>query len=188
VAFGKVDILVSELLGSFSDNELSPESLDGIQHILATPHGILIPSSYSAHLTPILAPHVHGQISRAALTNPVAYDTAYCVYLYAIDYLATSVPDRPYIQQALKFIHPLPASTLSTPEARANKHNVRYSKLKFTCENRGVVSGIAGYLEVVLYDGSKGKLVELSTRPNTTDEKSKDMLRWFPMYFPLKVS
>jgi type II protein arginine methyltransferase len=32
--WGKVDILVSELLGSFGDNELSPECLDGVQHVL----------------------------------------------------------------------------------------------------------------------------------------------------------
>jgi len=30
----KADILVSELLGSFSDNELSPECLDGAQRFL----------------------------------------------------------------------------------------------------------------------------------------------------------
>ena len=30
----KADILVSELLGSFSDNELSPECLDGVQKFL----------------------------------------------------------------------------------------------------------------------------------------------------------
>jgi protein arginine N-methyltransferase 5 len=30
----KADILVSELLGSFGDNELSPECLDGAQHLL----------------------------------------------------------------------------------------------------------------------------------------------------------
>lgn len=30
----KVDILISELLGSFGDNELSPECLDGVQHVL----------------------------------------------------------------------------------------------------------------------------------------------------------
>lgn len=29
-----VDILVSELLGSFADNELSPECLDGVQRVL----------------------------------------------------------------------------------------------------------------------------------------------------------
>lgn len=30
----KTDILVSELLGSFGDNELSPECLDGVQKFL----------------------------------------------------------------------------------------------------------------------------------------------------------
>ena len=30
----KIDILISELLGSFADNELSPECLDGVQHLL----------------------------------------------------------------------------------------------------------------------------------------------------------
>jgi len=29
-----VDILISELLGSFADNELSPECLDGVQRVL----------------------------------------------------------------------------------------------------------------------------------------------------------
>ena len=48
----KVDIIVSELLGSFSDNELSPECLNATQHILKN-DGIYIPSSYSSLLTPI---------------------------------------------------------------------------------------------------------------------------------------
>lgn len=34
VAPEKADILVSELLGSFGDNELSPECLDGVQRHL----------------------------------------------------------------------------------------------------------------------------------------------------------
>ncbi|XP_074334403.1 protein arginine N-methyltransferase 5 isoform X2 [Apium graveolens] len=41
----KADILVSELLGSFGDNELSPECLDGAQRFLKE-DGISIPSSY----------------------------------------------------------------------------------------------------------------------------------------------
>lgn len=34
----KADIIVSELLGSFGDNELSPECLDGAQHFLKGKH------------------------------------------------------------------------------------------------------------------------------------------------------
>ncbi|OBZ72201.1 Protein arginine N-methyltransferase 5 [Grifola frondosa] len=45
----KVDILVSELLGSFGDNELSPECLDGAMRFLKS-DGISIPSSYTGIL------------------------------------------------------------------------------------------------------------------------------------------
>ena len=38
----KADILVSELLGSFGDNELSPECLDGAQKFLKGAHTHLI--------------------------------------------------------------------------------------------------------------------------------------------------
>lgn len=43
---------MSELLGSFSDNELSPECLDGAQRLLK-PGGISIPCSYTSFLAPI---------------------------------------------------------------------------------------------------------------------------------------
>ena len=42
----KVDILVSELLGSFGDNELSPECLDGAMRFLKRKHARLPVDSY----------------------------------------------------------------------------------------------------------------------------------------------
>ena len=48
----KADILVSELLGSFGDNELSPECLDGAQQFLKE-GGVSIPQSYTSFLHPI---------------------------------------------------------------------------------------------------------------------------------------
>ncbi|KAH8601327.1 PRMT5 arginine-N-methyltransferase-domain-containing protein [Bisporella sp. PMI_857] len=203
--YGKVDILVSELLGSFADNELSPECLDGVQHVLAPQYGISIPSSYTAHLTPILAPRLHADISLRAGSDKTATNTPYVVMLHAIDYLASSVPDHPRFQEAWEFNHPLPAATLAIAEARrgggvsgggggsmlggdgANEHNTRYSRLTFVCKDRGVVNGLAGYFEAVLYDGGTGGKVELSTRPDTIDLKSKDMISWFPIFFPLKT-
>lgn len=68
----------------------------------------------------------------------------------------------------------------------ANEHNARYARLKFVCRDRGVVHGLGGYFEAVLYEGEAGK-VELSTRPDNIDAKSKDMISWFPIFFPLKV-
>lgn len=205
--YGKVDIIISELLGSFADNELSPECLDGVQHVLA-PSGISIPSSYTAHMSPIAAPRIHADISHRATTDPTAHDTPYVVLLHQIDFLATSVPSHSDIQQTWEFKHPLSPSVLAVAEARrmggvsgggggsmaggdgANEHNSRMCRKKFVCISRGVVHGLAGYFEAVLWEDTKsGEKVELSTRPdaNGMEAKSKDMISWFPIYFPLKV-
>ena len=49
------DVLVSELLGSFGDNELSPECLDGAQRFLKKGSGVSIPASYTSFLEPVTA-------------------------------------------------------------------------------------------------------------------------------------
>ena len=50
----KADIMVSELLGSFGDNELSPECLDGAQSFLKD-EGICIPQNYTSYLAPMMS-------------------------------------------------------------------------------------------------------------------------------------
>ncbi|CAG9979350.1 unnamed protein product [Clonostachys byssicola] len=206
--YGKVDILISELLGSFADNELSPECLDGIQHVMAKPHGISIPSSYTAHLSPIATPKLYADILSRYPTESTAFDTPWVVRLFAIDFVSQRVPGHEQIQQAWEFVHPIPESTLKGIEARrsggvvgggggsmagaagANDHNSRFSHLTFVCRTRGVVHGLAGYFESTLYESqlesSKGQKVEISTHPERIDDKSKDMISWFPIFFPLK--
>ncbi|KAI8634490.1 protein arginine N-methyltransferase [Xylariaceae sp. FL1651] len=211
--YGKVDILVSELLGSFGDNELSPECLDGIQHVLAPDHGISIPSSYTAHVSPISTPRLFADIRqrRDQGGDPNAFDTPWVVRLFAIDFVAQRVPDRKRFQLAWEFEHPLPQATMDAVAARrsggvvgggggsmaggvgSNDHNARQCHLTFVCRSRGVVHGLAGYFEAVLYtsememdeDGNR-PVVELSTLPDMIDQKSKDMVSWFPIFFPLK--
>jgi protein arginine N-methyltransferase 5 len=128
----KIDILISELLGSFADNELSPECLDGVQHLLNPIHGISIPHSYTAHLTPIAAPKLHADIIHGMTsTTPHAAEIPYVVMFNAIDYLSIestsdSTPVSPQTQpQATSptAIHPpMPYSkvhTLSTSSSPA---------------------------------------------------------------------
>ena len=57
----QADILVSELLGSFGDNELSPECLDGAQRFLKS-DGISIPCAYTSHLQPITSAKLWGEV------------------------------------------------------------------------------------------------------------------------------
>ena len=202
-SIGKVDILVSELLGSFADNELSPECLDGVQHVLDSDHGVSIPQSYSAHLTPISSPKLHCDLLSRPGTEK--WELPYVVMLHQLDYLCTqpestgiSTPD---VQQAWSFSHPVRPTILEKSHARAggsedvggwtggdgsNEHNARSCKLRFKGQAQGVCHGLAGYFETVLYAGRAGK-TELSTNPVTMDEKSKDMISWFPIFFPLKV-
>ena len=204
---GKVDIIVSELLGSFGDNELSPECLDGVQHVLHPVHGISIPASYTAHLTPIAAPRLHSDLSSRVPSDPDAPETPYVVMLHAIEYLSRGAASADgdgngaVIKQAWEFSHPAPATTLAQARARAaggvsggggaamtgadgaNEHNARMAHLIFQCPWRGACNGLAGYFESVLFGD-----VQLSTRPDRMEEKSPDMISWFPIYFPLKVS
>ncbi|KAL5091963.1 hypothetical protein Trisim1_002356 [Trichoderma cf. simile WF8] len=206
--YGKVDILISELLGSFGDNELSPECLDGIQHVLAKPHGISIPQSYTAHLSPIATPKLYTDISARAQTDSNAYDTPWVVSLFSLDYVAQKVPGHPRFQQAWEFSHPIPDSTLEAIAARrsggvvggtggsmagaagANDHNSRFCHLTFVARTRGVTHGLAGYFESTLYEQkagpNKGRKTEISIHPERIDAKSKDMVSWFPIFFPLK--
>ncbi|CBX92914.1 similar to protein arginine N-methyltransferase [Plenodomus lingam JN3] len=223
--FGKVDILVSELLGSFADNELSPECLDGVQHVLNPDHGISIPSSYTAHFTPIATPKLWADLySRSTSIDPNAFDIPWVVMLTQLDYLSTSptetsasqqltngtkmhkfnleAPLAPVVKTAWEFSHPLPTSILAQSSLRrggsavggggglmggdgANEHNYRYCKTAFPIQEQGVCHGLGGYFETVLYSGSDGP-VELSTNPVTMEAKSKDMISWFPILFPLK--
>ncbi|KAK4239275.1 hypothetical protein C8A03DRAFT_32689 [Achaetomium macrosporum] len=206
---GKVDILVTELLGSFGDNELSPECLDGIQRHIARPHGISIPHSYTAHLSPISTPRLFADISSRVVGDPNAFETPWVVRLFAIDYVAQKVPGHPRFQQAWEFVHPVEVARTDDFAAQhgkaakyvtggvgsmagssgTNDHNARHCHLTFVCPIRGVIHGLAGFFESVLYasqTGSGKEQVEISILPDQIDRKSKDMISWFPIFFPLK--
>lgn len=74
--FLQADILVSELLGSFGDNELSPECLDGAQRLLK-PDGISIPCSYTSFLAPVTTTKLHDAVK--AYKDLEHFETPYVV-------------------------------------------------------------------------------------------------------------
>lgn len=65
----KADILVSELLGSFGDNELSPECLDGAQRFLRE-DGISIPAAYTSFLQPVTTSKLWNDVKASNMTFP----------------------------------------------------------------------------------------------------------------------
>ncbi|TEB34666.1 shk1 kinase-binding protein 1 [Coprinellus micaceus] len=155
----KADILVSELLGSFGDNELSPECLDGAMRFLK-PNGISIPSSYTAHLAPLSSSKLYNEARSSK--NDKSLETPYVVMFQNVNVLSGTKASADGI--------PL-----------TNTHNTRSAKLRFYIPHAGVLHGLAGYFEAVLYGN-----IGLSIHPQRKDQISKDMLSWFPLFFPFK--
>jgi protein arginine N-methyltransferase 5 len=162
----KADIMVSELLGSFGDNELSPECLDGAQRFLAE-DGISIPHSYTSYLAPITSSKLHEEVKN--LKKLQHLETPYVVRLYAHTVLAEN-------QEVFYFSHP----NSEAEEEGKGVDNERFKMLTFRRRETSppcVLHGFAGYFESVLY-----KDVLLSIRPET---HTSNMFSWFPIYFPL---
>lgn len=180
----QVDILITELLGSFGDNELSPECLDGAMRFLK-PDGISIPSSYSAHLAPLSSSKLYNS---ARISREIkGMETPYVVMFQNVNILSGDgggVSGRcgSMIQQCWEFEHPRKDATVDERGLPlTNSHNVRSAKLSFHIPHAGVMHGLAGYFEAVLYGH-----VGLSIHPHSKDRVSKDMLSWFPLFFPFK--
>ncbi|KAI0288002.1 PRMT5 arginine-N-methyltransferase-domain-containing protein [Russula brevipes] len=181
----RADIVVSELLGSFGDNELSPECLDGAMRCLK-PNGISIPCSYSAYLAPVSSSKLYSEVR--AGKDDKASETPYVVMFQAANILSGQGGDDnggrcgPQIQECWEFEHPRRDVVLDERGLPVtNSHNIRSATLTFHIPHAGVLHGLAGYFEAVLY-GEIG----LSIHPSRKEHISKDMLSWFPLFFPLK--
>ncbi|KAJ7035001.1 PRMT5-domain-containing protein [Mycena alexandri] len=180
----QADILISELLGSFGDNELSPECLDGAMRFLKS-DGISIPSSYTAHLAPLQSSKLYNEARAGKEEKSV--ETPYVVMFQAVNLLSgdgggTNGRCGPQIQECWEFEHPRRDAVLNERGLPlTNSHNARSAKLDFSIPHAGVLHGLAGYFEAVLYGN-----IGLSIHPHRKDRISKDMLSWFPLFFPFK--
>ncbi|XP_076325185.1 protein arginine N-methyltransferase 5 isoform X2 [Tachypleus tridentatus] len=160
----KADILVSELLGSFGDNELSPECLDGAQKFLKD-DGISIPESYTSYLAPLQSPKLYSEVVQMKDREKpyiTCFEMPYVVRLHNRTELASPQP-------LFSFHHPNRDEVIN---------NTRYKNLTFHIENNYVLHGFAGYFDTVLY-----KNIKLSIVP---ESHSPGMFSWFPIFFPLK--
>ncbi|KAI4378854.1 hypothetical protein MLD38_016278 [Melastoma candidum] len=159
----KADILVSELLGSFGDNELSPECLDGAQRFLKE-DGISIPSSYTSFIQPVTASKLYNDVKLHK--DVVHFETAYVVKLHSVARLAPTQP----------------VFTFTHPNRLTNKSNQRFKRLQFqlpTDMGSALVHGFAGYFDAVLYGDVHLGIEPLTATPN--------MFSWFPIFFPLRT-
>lgn len=164
----KCDILVSELLGSFGDNELSPECLDGAQNVLKD-DGICIPSSYTSYVSPLQSQTLYSSMKMFKFTTAmdIRHENAEQIYVVNMRNVYIISPAQPLF-------------TFEHPKINLNKSNNRYSTLTFDIKQDCVLHGFAGYFSAVLY-----KDVHISIEPSTF---STGMFSWYPAYIPIKTS
>ncbi|KAM3715862.1 Protein arginine N-methyltransferase [Dirofilaria immitis] len=184
------DLIVSELLGSFGDNELSPECLDSITDILR-PTTISIPQQYTSYVAPIQSVRLHQKVlcssggtkyfergfpGRGRLEPVKLQDGTYALpecpeasqfdEIYVVCMRSVCELARPKV--VFNFEHP----------NFEKKSNVRNAHIQFTVDMQSELMGFAGYFVAQLY-----RNCQLSIVPQT---HTKGLVSWFSALIPLR--
>jgi len=173
--FGQVDILVSDLLGGFGDNELAPECLIACQRLLK-PTGVAIPRSTQSYLAP-----VHARILRRAFLNSQDPNDCERWWVHA-QHLCENT-------DVVLLAQPLPVFAFVYP----HRHGTLYRRrcLRFSsssCKPEGNLlnnseswcHGFMGYFEAELHGE-----IRLSTLPGRA---TPELNEWNPVFFPAKIT
>lgn len=156
----KCHIIVSELLGSFADNELSPECLVGLENIYGEDpdNVIMIPQKYTSFVNPANLPFITKE-ARKGINR--------CFVCKIKGERRIGKP-----QKCFTFHHP------------KTKIEECYSSTEFhMTEGRETLNCIIGYFECNLYGN-----IGFSTNPDPSDGDlpfSKNMISWHPFLFVL---
>ncbi len=200
----QIDIVVSELLGSFGDNELSPECLDPLlASPCCKPTTISIPMEYTSFLAPISSVRLHTEAKQQSQVphegaQPLgiqrAMETSYVVRTHAAS--------QTHAEQPCWVFH--------HPPKNPSKEQVAHLEFApdptfgaaagcgYGCIDPAIASivgqapaavmgpitlhGLLGSFTAVLY--ARGEVrCEISIAPH---QFSKDMFSWFPLYFPFR--
>lgn len=164
----KCDILISELLGSFGDNELSPECLDGAQKFLKE-GGICIPSTYTSYLSPLQSQNLFSSMKMFKNSGTIDSRHENTEQLYVVN-----------MRNVYIIADAQPLFTFNHPRSDLEKNNDRYCTLTFDIKQDCVLHGFAGYFKAVLY-----KDINISIEPSTF---SAGMFSWYPAYIPIRTS
>lgn len=200
----QIDIIVSELLGSFGDNELSPECLDPLlASECCKKSTISIPMKYSAFVAPVSSCRLHteatqqGQVPHEG-AQPLgiqrAMETSYVVRTHSASQTHAE-------QLCWSFEHPtatLDKERTATLEffpdpTFATAYGCGYGPVDPTMSGivaeaqtsstgGSIIHGLLGSFTAILY-AHGGSQCSISIAPH---EFSEGMFSWFPIYFPFR--
>ena len=214
VAEGSVDVIVSELLGSFGDNELSPECLDGAQRFLRRPvpshsltsgpahvlpgtapsppphdaGGVSIPAAYTSFLAPIHAPRLWNEARAFEAAGKGDPPGKWMATPYVVRMAAATLLGKP--QAVFTFRHPNPALTGSVSHEDDDAGGSSSSG-SGACNRRYVsvrwsVPAGGGALVHGFAGYFEADLGGGVALSINPDTHTPGMFSWFPLYFPLR--
>lgn len=200
----EIDIIVSELLGSFGDNELSPECLDPLlASECCKSTTISIPMQYSAFVAPISSCRLHTEATQQAQVphegaQPLgiqrAMETSYVVRTHSASQTHAEQlcwtfdhPSTTLNKERTATLEFSPDPTFATP------YGCGYGPVDPTIS--GIVAeaqtsstggitihGLLGSFTAILF-AQAGSNCEISIAPHGFSE---GMFSWFPIYFPFR--
>ncbi|CAG4924790.1 unnamed protein product [Colias eurytheme] len=177
----KADIIVSELLGSWADNELSPECLDGAAGLLK-PNGISIPCEYTSYVAPISSARLWAAAKIACSGDPQKIEknleTLWVVYMQNKNDIGDT-------KQVFTFTHPAEGIKDNEGQMLVDYRglpltdNRRKITLTWQATQDNVMHGFGGYFDCLLYGDEMISIV-----PST---HSPGMISWFPVFIPIRT-
>jgi type II protein arginine methyltransferase len=175
-------LLISELLGSWGDNELSPECLEPILCVLRE-DGVSIPADYTSYISPVATSKLWAKARvMAPPTVSCQYPGLETPYVVKLSDYMQLVDD----QKVFKFFHFTPqrekgkvgSFSQNQGENQSKNHLRRFASVSSIVSIPAIVHGFKGTFESTLFDD-----VIISTRTST---HSPGMYSWFPLYIPLE--
>ncbi|KAG5479483.1 hypothetical protein LSCM1_04747 [Leishmania martiniquensis] len=203
--FGLCDLILSELLGSLGDNELSPECIEAFhvqledierrRGIAPNPYLTCIPQEYTAWVAPLMSAALNAALTEAAVKGltvppPGCNDHhAALNHTLLVTNLSRAVTLAPP-QPCWTFEHKLTSggSDRRQPDGDTVNRRVpvsleRSASLVFMVPPCGRCCGLAGYFSAVLYQSETSPATIISTAPV---DRTEDMYSWFPCVFALE--
>lgn len=184
----KFDLCISELLGSFGCNELSPECLLSIEQNYSTSNTIFIPQSYTSYIAPVTSPLLYQKLMDLSKTNNCSESFHNINYLES-PWVGHKIPYQilsSKINELWTFSHPL-----------KDQNFTQGITTEFKIKHRGEIHGLIGFFTAKLYDDStilsiipRGQTIK-TIKPMTQLEieslqYTTDLFSWSPLFFPLK--
>lgn len=174
----RLNMVISELIGSFGCNELMPECIDGISRSdICDPDCIFIPENLQVHIAPVYSPRLWKTAS------DISTDKLYVPLIPEMELLTentneiwefhSSVTQKTNLNPNLKAISSLTSRS-------NNRHNARQRRVTMKIFHRGLVHGLSGFFSSTLYSD-----ISISNLPKSPEVP--DCVSWLPAYLPFQT-